>query len=97
MSLQICTGLLLAPHYIPEAEYAFASVEHIMREVNYGWLFRYAHSNGASFIFALMYLHIGRGLYYRSYLIKRGETVWYSGMTIFVLVMLISFIGYVLP
>lgn len=97
MSLQICTGLLLAPHYIPEAEFAFASVEHIMREVNYGWLFRYAHSNGASFIFGLMYLHIGRGLYYRSYLIKRGEMVWYSGMTIFVLVMLISFIGYVLP
>ena len=93
---QILTGLFLAMYYMNNTENAFDSVEFIMRNVNYGWLIRYLHSNGASFFFIILYLHIGKGLYYRSYLYPRHH-LWASGMLIFVLVMGTSFLGYVLP
>jgi ubiquinol-cytochrome c reductase cytochrome b subunit len=93
---QIITGLFLAMYYMNNTENAFDSVEFIMRNVNYGWLIRYLHSNGASFFFIILYLHIGKGLYYRSYLYPRHH-LWVSGMLIFVLVMGTSFLGYVLP
>jgi len=69
--MQILTGAFLAMHYVPQVDLAFQSVEHIMTDVNYGWLFRYMHANGASFIFILMYVHMARGLYYRLYTGKR--------------------------
>jgi len=69
--MQILTGAFLAMHYTPHVDLAFQSVEHIMTDVNYGWLFRYMHANGASFIFILMYIHIARALYYRLYSGKR--------------------------
>jgi len=67
LGLQIITGLLLATHYIPDVSTAFNSVEHIMRDVGFGWLLRYGHANGASFIFLLMYGHIARGLYHQAF------------------------------
>jgi quinol-cytochrome oxidoreductase complex cytochrome b subunit len=70
-ALQIVTGIILAMHYTPHIDYAFASVEHIMTDVNGGYLFRYFHANGASAVFILMYLHIARNLYYQSYLTRR--------------------------
>lgn len=94
--IQIITGLLLTMHYTPHIDYAFISVEHIMRDVNYGWLIRYTHSNGASMFFIVIYLHIGKGLYYGSYLYPR-EYLWISGVFIFILLMGIAFLGYVLP
>jgi len=69
--IQLLTGIFLAMHYTPNVQLAFSSVEHIMRDVNYGWLLRYAHANGASLFFIVIYLHIGRGLYYGSYLYPR--------------------------
>jgi len=93
---QILTGIFLAMHYIPEAPSAFYCVEHIMREVNGGWFLRYGHANGASMFFIMVYTHIFRGLYYMSYL-KPRETLWVSGMTIFLLMMATGFMGYVLP
>jgi ubiquinol-cytochrome c reductase cytochrome b subunit len=93
---QILTGLFLAMYYMNNIENAFDSVEFIMRNVNYGWFIRYLHSNGASFFFIILYLHIGKGLYYKSYLFPR-QNIWYSGMLIFILVMGTSFLGYVLP
>nr|AXS66119.1 cytochrome b [Curculionoidea sp. 28 KM-2017] len=92
--IQITSGLFLAMHYCPSIELAFNSVAHICRNVNYGWLLRSAHANGASLFFICLYLHIGRGLYYSSYNLK--ET-WLSGVTIFFLVMATAFLGYVLP
>jgi ubiquinol-cytochrome c reductase cytochrome b/c1 subunit len=94
--IQILTGVLLAMHYVPHADLAFESVQHIMREVKKGWLIRYIHSTGSSFFFAVVYFHIGRGFYYGSYLYPRGW-VWVSGVVIFLLMMATAFLGYVLP
>jgi ubiquinol-cytochrome c reductase cytochrome b subunit len=94
--LQIVTGIVLAMHYAPAGTMAFDSVEHIMRNVNQGWLLRYAHANGASFFFIVTYIHIFRGLYYGSYKAPR-EMVWMLGVVILLLMMATAFMGYVLP
>jgi ubiquinol-cytochrome c reductase cytochrome b subunit len=94
--LQIVTGIVLAMHYAPNASVAFNSVEHIMRDVNWGWALRYAHANGASFFFVVIYLHIFRGLFYSSYKAPR-EMIWLLGVVIFLLLMATAFMGYVLP
>jgi ubiquinol-cytochrome c reductase cytochrome b subunit len=94
--IQIVTGVTLAMHYNPSVLEAFNSVEHIMRDVNNGWLIRYLHSNTASAFFFLVYLHVGRGLYYGSYRAPR-TIVWAIGTIILVLMMAIGFLGYVLP
>nr|AIE42859.1 cytochrome b [Cubanichthys pengelleyi] len=91
---QILTGLFLAMHYTSDISTAFSSVAHICRDVNYGWLIRNMHANGASFFFVCIYMHIGRGLYYGSYLYK--ET-WNVGVILLLLVMMTAFVGYVLP
>lgn len=96
LGLQLVTGIILAMHYTPNVDLAFISVEHIMRDVNYGWLLRYMHANGASFFFIFVYLHIGRGLYYGSYRAPRTLT-WSIGVIIFILMMATAFLGYVLP
>lgn len=96
LAIQIVTGVFLAIHYTPHVELAFYSVEHIMRDVNYGWLLRYAHANGASIFFIVVYVHIFRGLYYGSYTAPRYIT-WVLGVVIFLLIMATAFIGYVLP
>ena len=83
-------------HYTPHVDYAFASVEHIMRDVNNGWIMRYIHANGASVFFIVVYTHIGRGLYYSSYTAPR-HILWCTGVIIFLLMMATGFIGYVLP
>ncbi len=93
---QIITGLVLAMHYIAHADLAFGSVEHIMRDVNYGWLIRYVHANGASMFFLAVYIHIFRALYYGSYKSPR-EIIWIIGMLIYFLMMATAFLGYVLP
>nr|YP_009486082.1 apocytochrome b [Cantharellus lutescens]AWA82211.1 apocytochrome b [Cantharellus lutescens] len=94
--IQILTGIFLAMHYTPNVDLAFASVEHIMRDVNMGWAIRYAHANTASFFFIFVYLHIGRGLYYGSYRSPR-TLPWVIGVIILVLMMATAFLGYVLP
>ena len=94
--IQIITGVTLAMHYNPSVLEAFNSVEHIMRDVNNGWLIRYLHSNTASAFFFIVYLHIGRGLYYGSYKAPR-TLVWTIGTVIFILMMATAFLGYVLP
>ncbi|MDE3175435.1 MAG: cytochrome b N-terminal domain-containing protein, partial [Pseudomonadota bacterium] len=94
--IQIITGVILAMHYVPNATMAFASVEHIMRDVNYGWLIRYLHTNGGSFFFLAVYMHIFRGMYYGSYKNPR-EVLWILGVIIYVLMMATAFMGYVLP
>ena len=94
--IQIITGVTLAMHYNPSVLEAFNSVEHIMRDVNNGWLIRYLHSNTASAFFFLVYLHVGRGLYYGSYKTPR-TLVWTIGTVILVLMMATAFLGYVLP
>lgn len=94
--IQIVTGIFLAMHYTAHVDLAFASVEHIMRDVNNGWLLRYLHANGASFFFIVVYLHMFRGLYYGSYAYPRG-LLWSSGVVILILMMATGFIGYVLP
>nr|YP_004581482.1 cytochrome b [Pleuragramma antarctica]AEH05436.1 cytochrome b [Pleuragramma antarctica] len=91
---QILTGLFLAMHYTADINTAFSSVAHITRDVNYGWLIRDMHANGASFFFICIYMHIGRGLYYGSYLYKETWTV---GVILLLLVMVTAFVGYVLP
>ena len=96
LMIQIVTGIVLAMHYAPNSEIAFASVEHIMRNVNSGWLMRYLHANGASLFFIVIYIHIFRGLYYGSYKAPR-EMVWLLGLVIFLLMMATAFMGYVLP
>ncbi|MEG9861292.1 MAG: cytochrome b N-terminal domain-containing protein [Parvularculales bacterium] len=93
---QIITGIVLAMHYVPNVDLAFGSVEHIMRDVNYGWLIRYAHANGASLFFVAVYIHIFRGLYYGSYKEPR-EILWILGVVIYLLMMATAFFGYVLP
>lgn len=94
--LQFVTGLFLSMHYIPNVETAFQSIEHIMRDINNGWLLRYCHSNGASFFFLIIYLHICRNLIYNSYY-KPRHLLWSSGVTLLLLMIIISFLGYVLP
>ncbi|MFK3888687.1 cytochrome bc complex cytochrome b subunit [Sphingomonas sp. NPDC079357] len=94
--IQIVTGVVLAMHYAANAGVAFGSVESIMRDVNAGWFLRYAHANGASMFLAVVYIHIGRGLYYGSYKAPR-EMVWLLGVVIFLLMMATAFMGYVLP
>ena len=93
---QIVTGITLAMHYVPSATMAFGSVEHIMRDVDYGWMIRYLHSTGASFFFFAVYMHIFRGLYYGSYKAPR-EVLWILGVIIYLLMMATAFMGYVLP
>lgn len=91
---QIATGLFLAIHYTPHVDYAFSRVIHIIRDVNYGWLLRTIHANGASFFFICLYLHVGRGLYYGSYIFM---FTWFSGVLLLLLTIGAAFIGYVLP
>ena len=93
---QIITGIILAMHYTPHVDFAFNSVEHIMRNVNYGWLIRYIHANGASMFFLAVYIHIFRGLYYGSYKAPR-EVLWILGVIIYLLMIAAAFMGYVLP
>ena len=88
--LQLITGILLALHYTPDINYSYYS---IIREVYYGWSLRYIHSNGASFLFTVLFIHIGRGLYYGSY--YYNPNTWFSGIIIFILLMVTAFMGYV--
>ena len=94
--IMLVTGITLAMHYTPHVDYAFNSVERIMRDVNSGWLIRYIHMNGASFFFIAVYIHIFRGLYYGSYKAPR-ELLWMLGVVIMLLMMATAFMGYVLP
>ncbi len=94
--VMIVTGIVLAMHYTPHTSMAFDSVERIMRDVNYGWLIRYIHSNGASMFFIVVYIHMFRGLYYGSYKAPR-ELLWMLGVVILLLMMATAFMGYVLP
>ncbi|MBX3480320.1 MAG: cytochrome b/b6 [Caulobacter sp.] len=96
LGVQIVSGIVLAMHYTPSASGAFASVEHIMRDVNYGWLIRYTHANGASMFFMAVYIHMLRGLYYGSFKPPR-EVLWLLGCVIYLLMMATAFMGYVLP
>jgi ubiquinol-cytochrome c reductase cytochrome b subunit len=96
LGVQIITGISLAMHYAADIDIAFLSVEHIMRDVQYGWLIRYMHANGASMFFMLVYLHIGRGLYMGSYSYPRYK-LWNIGVVIYFLMAGIAFLGYVLP
>ena len=96
LAAQIATGIVLAMHYTPHVDFAMTSVEHIMRDVNYGWLLRYLHGNGASLFFFAGYIHILRGLYYGSYKEPR-EVLWILGVIIFLLMIATAFMGYVLP
>lgn len=96
LGIQIATGVFLAMHYTPSVDLAFVSVEHIIRDVNYGWLIRYIHANTASFFFIFVYLHIARGLYYGSYKSPR-VLLWSIGVIILILMIVIAFLGYVLP
>ena len=94
--IQILTGAFLAMHYTPNVDLAFNSVEHIMRDVNNGWIIRYTHANVASFFFIFVYMHIARGMYYGSYKSPR-ILLWTIGTIILILMMAIAFLGYVLP
>ena len=94
--VQIVTGVILAMHYVANADLAFNSVEHIMRDVNYGWLIRGIHANGASMFFLAVYIHMFRGIYYGSYKAPR-EVLWLLGMIIYLLMVITAFMGYVLP
>ena len=96
LMIQIVTGVILSMHYGGNTAVAFNSVEHIMRDVNWGWMLRYAHANGASAFFVVVYMHIFRGFYYGSYKAPR-EMIWLLGVVIFLLMMATAFMGYVLP
>jgi len=96
LMIMIATGIFLAMNYQPNTELAFASVQHIMRDVNYGWVLRYVHQNGASMFFIVTYIHMARGLYYGSYKSPR-ELLWIFGVVILLLMMATAFMGYVLP
>lgn len=96
LSIQVISGVLLAMHYTPHVVYAFASVEHIMRDVNNGWLLRYVHANGASFVFFMLYIHVAKAIYYNSYTYPFAN-LWRIGMVLFILMMATAFMGYVLP
>lgn len=93
---QIITGIVLAMHYTPHVDLAFSSIEHIMRDVNYGYFLRYAHANGASAFFFIVYLHLLKGLYYGSYAYPR-QILWASGVLILLIMIATAFMGYVLP
>lgn len=94
--VQILSGFFLTMFYVPHIDYAFNSVEHIMRDISYGWLIRYLHSNGASFFFLIVYIHMLRGLYYGSYNSPR-MLLWFSGVLIYLMMIGTAFLGYVLP
>jgi ubiquinol-cytochrome c reductase cytochrome b/c1 subunit len=94
--VQIVTGIVLVMHYTPHVDYAFQSVEHIMRDVNSGWMIRYLHANGASMFFIAVYIHMFRGMYYGSYKAPR-EVLWMIGVLIYLVMMATAFMGYVLP
>jgi len=94
--LQVLSGIFLAMHYKPDAQLALGSVEHIMREVNYGWLIRYMHSTGGSAFFAIIYIHMARSLYYACYH-KPRELMWWSGQVLLLMLMATAFMGYLLP
>ena len=96
LAVQIITGIVLAMHYTPHVDYAFNSVEAIMRDVNYGWLLRYVHANGASMFFLAAYIHMFRGMYYGSYKEPR-EVLWILGVILLLLMIATGFMGYVLP
>ena len=96
LMVQIITGIVLVMHYTPHVDYAFSSVELIMRDVNWGWMLRYTHANGASMFFVAVYIHMLRGLYYGSYKAPR-EVLWILGVIIYLLMMATGFMGYVLP
>jgi quinol-cytochrome oxidoreductase complex cytochrome b subunit len=96
LGVQIVTGVVLAMHYVANADMAFDSVENLMRSVNYGWLLRYLHANGASFFFIAVYIHMFRGLYYGSYKAPR-EVLWILGVILYLLMVATAFFGYVLP
>ncbi len=96
LAVQLITGIVLVMHYTPNTALAFTSVEHIMRDVNWGWLIRYMHANGASMFFIAVYVHMLRGLYYGSFKAPR-EILWILGVVIFLLMMATAFMGYVLP
>ncbi|MEI9931444.1 MAG: cytochrome b N-terminal domain-containing protein [Rhizomicrobium sp.] len=96
LGIQILTGIVLAMHYVANANLAFDSVEGIMRDINYGWLIRYMHANGASFFFIAVYIHMFRGLYYGSYKAPR-EVLWILGVILYLLMVATAFFGYVLP
>lgn len=96
LALQFMSGIFLTMHYTPSAKEAFASIEHIMRDVNYGWLIRYLHTTGASFFFIIIYLHMFRSLLYGSHQ-KPRELVWVFGMLLYLLLMAEAFMGYLLP
>ena len=91
---QVLSGILLAMHYSPDVFLAYNSVEHIMRDVSHGWFIRYCHSGGAAMFFIIVYIHIGRAFYFRSY---RKISLWFSGIVIFLIMMATAFLGYVLP
>ena len=93
---QLITGIFLAMHYTPNVDFAFSSIEHLMRDVNNGWIIRYIHSNGASMFFIVVYIHIFRGIYFGSYM-KPRSFLWCSGILILLFMMGTSFLGYVLP
>jgi ubiquinol-cytochrome c reductase cytochrome b/c1 subunit len=96
LAAQIVTGVVLAMHYTPHVDMAFNSVEQIMRDVNYGWLLRYLHANGASMFFLAAYIHMFRGMYYGSYKEPR-EVLWILGVILLLLMIMTGFMGYVLP
>jgi ubiquinol-cytochrome c reductase cytochrome b subunit len=96
LAIQLVTGIFLAMYYAPHTLFAFISIEHIMRDINNGWLLRYLHANGASFFFIMVYIHIGRGLYFSSYN-PPHQNLWRIGLMIFIIMMAIAFMGYVLP
>jgi len=96
LGVQIITGVVLVMHYTPHVDFAFNSVEYLMRDVNYGWLLRYLHANGAAMFFLAVYVHIFRGMYYGSYKAPR-EVLWILGVIIYLLMMATGFMGYVLP
>ncbi|HPN07405.1 MAG TPA: cytochrome b N-terminal domain-containing protein, partial [Hyphomonadaceae bacterium] len=96
LMIQIVTGIVLAMHYVANTQMAFASVERIMRDVDFGWLIRNIHANGASMFFLAVYIHMFRGMYYGSYKAPR-EVIWILGVVIYLLMMATAFMGYVLP
>ena len=96
LMIMMASGIFLAMNYTPHTQHAFESVERVMRDVNYGWLLRYIHMNGASFFFIAVYIHIGRGLFYGSYR-KPRELLWIFGVVIMLLMMATAFMGYALP
>lgn len=94
--VQVLTGIFLGCHYVSDISCAFDSVEYIMREVDFGWLVRYMHANGASFFFFFVYCHMFRNWFYSCYMSPRSG-LWFSGFLIFVIMIIIAFVGYVLP